>query len=399
MKRSLETRLIIFFLVLLLVYIGAVLYFAASERVEYGDDLMAPVGVDYAMYYSAGITAASGNVEDVYNVPVQQATTAQLLGINRIQPDLQWFYPPTTMLMLMVVFSKLPFILSEILWLGLTLAFAVFGMFRLLQNRKKLAWLTVGFSAVVFGLQWGQNCFLSTALLSLGLAYTKKRPALAGLMFGLLTYKPQLALFPLLLMLLTGEWKVIKWSAVFALVPVALSFLVFKPHVWVIYLKSFFQQSNPLGDEIWTRTFDIQPTVYSCLRLMGIGGLALKILIPLIFAALLFMVIVIWKRSGNINLTSSAMILGLLLSAPYYVQYDLMLLCIPFIMLTDELIETRAALKDICMLEAVFIMPLICCIIVRLFNFQIAPIILIWAFVWVWKRAMSAPPEKQALAD
>ncbi|MGN5509364.1 glycosyltransferase 87 family protein, partial [Campylobacter coli] len=52
----------------------------------------------------------------------------------------------------------------------------------------------------------GQNAFLTTALMGAGLAGLETRPWLAGVAFGLLTFKPHLGLLIPVLLLLNGRW-------------------------------------------------------------------------------------------------------------------------------------------------------------------------------------------------
>lgn len=51
--------------------------------------------------------------------------------------------------------------------------------------------LAVAFPAVLINIRHGQNGFLTAALLGGALAVLERRPLLAGILFGLLAYKPR----------------------------------------------------------------------------------------------------------------------------------------------------------------------------------------------------------------
>ena len=61
---------------------------------------------------------------------------------------------------------------------------------------------------------FGQNGFLTAALLIGGLVNLDRRPILSGILFGMLTIKPQFGLLLPVLLLITGRWRVIAAAVV-----------------------------------------------------------------------------------------------------------------------------------------------------------------------------------------
>jgi len=171
------------------------------------DNPSSPYGVDFGVYYTVGLMVRSGEADDLYNVPVHHAALERNLG-RTLPFYLPWMYPPT-FLMIVTPFSYLPFTTALVLWLMITLALALFALFRLIPKRKSLAILAVGYPGVIMNLRWGQNGFLNTALLGFGLYFMETNPIMAGVMFGLLAYKPQIALFSYLILLISKKWKVL----------------------------------------------------------------------------------------------------------------------------------------------------------------------------------------------
>lgn len=99
-------------------------------------------------------------------------------------------------------------------------------------------------------LRWGQNAFLSTALIAGGLYLIESNPIMAGLMFGLLTYKPQMAVFIFIVLLLTKQWKVFFWSCISAISFAIISCFIFGLDTWINFYK-LFPIASKLIDNDW----------------------------------------------------------------------------------------------------------------------------------------------------
>ena len=81
--------------------------------------------------------------------------------------------------------------------------------------------LALAFPAVYVNLAHGQNGFLSAALLGGSLLILDQRPKLAGVLIGLLAYKPQFGVLIPLVLIATGRWTVIAAAAATVLITCA----------------------------------------------------------------------------------------------------------------------------------------------------------------------------------
>ena len=87
--------------------------------------------------------------------------------------------------------------------------------------------IACAFPAVMWNMLVGQNGFLTAALIGLMLLTLDTRPIAAGVLLGLLTYKPQFGiLFPIVLAA-NGQWRVIAAASVTTAALVAASAAVF----------------------------------------------------------------------------------------------------------------------------------------------------------------------------
>ena len=337
-KPSARSSMIFFCILLFALYIAISIYLSkspsASERLE-----ECPVGIDYMMLYTSGELTLEGRAAEIYNVPKLQAIIETGLLGNPMPKDVQWFYPPTGLLAIVALFSVFPFHVSLILWLAVTLLLAWLAVYRLLPGRKYLSLMTLGFPAVLYNMRWGQNSFLSTAFLGFGIGFMEEKPVLAGLFFGLCTFKPQLAFFPFLLLLLTRQWKTFLWSVMFALATVALSLVLFGTQVWAAFFHHFFFVAPTLLSSIWDKTAAIQPTLYTALRLLGLGSTIVYILIGVVGILVTAVSIWIWRNTDRFALKGAILPLGTFCFMPYFIQYDLMVLVIPTVLLTYDYLE------------------------------------------------------------
>jgi hypothetical protein len=79
----------------------------------------------------------------------------------------------------------------------------------------------------------GQNVFLVAALIVGGIGLMASRPVLAGLLLGLLTFKPQFCILVPLALIAAGQWRTFFAAGASALATVAVSSLIFGWDLWL----------------------------------------------------------------------------------------------------------------------------------------------------------------------
>ena len=369
-----ENRLAVYSCVFFLLFAFIFCYYVAADAS--GKQIVAsPYGVDFGVYYAAGKMATTGAANSIYDASTHHAVLEEVL--NRKLPFmLSWVYPPT-FLLTVAPFSYLPYHWALALWLIVTFALAFLAVYLLVPKHRGLALFMCGFPGVLMNLRWGQNGFYNTALLGFGICFLESNPVLSGLMFGLMVYKPQLAAFPLLLLLLTKKWKVLLWSAIFALISVVTSAAIFGYQVWIEFLSVFFSASTNLLTSVWRNTAEIQPTLYSALRIWGLTGVPLQAAVLIAAAGATLWSLWIWKKTDKLILRGSVLILGIFLAMPYYIQYDLMLLSIPLVLLAYDFLENGSKAYERIILAALWFMPMVNWPLVSYTGVQICPFVVL----------------------
>jgi alpha-1,2-mannosyltransferase len=184
------------------------------------------VGRDFGAFWTAAELARHGHAADAYGDPERSALVA-LFGSGVYPP---FFYPPTALLF-WLPFAFLPFAAAVALWTAVTGSAYAMAIRTLLGGRSVVT--ALAYPGVLVCALYGQNSFLSAALLS-GAALTLDRyPALAGILIGLLAYKPQLALLAPLALAMAGRWRTLGAAAFTVAVLLGGSVLAFGVEPWI----------------------------------------------------------------------------------------------------------------------------------------------------------------------
>ena len=84
----------------------------------------------------------------------------------------------------------------------------------------------------------GQNGFLTAALIGGALVMLDRRPLLAGVLFGLLAYKPQFGLMVPLVLAVSGRWRCFAAAAATVALLALATTAAFGPQIWHAFLDS-----------------------------------------------------------------------------------------------------------------------------------------------------------------
>ncbi len=195
-------------------------------------------------------------------------------------------------------------------------------------------------------------------------------------MFGLLTYKPQIAVFSLILLFVTKNWKTLGWTIVFSVLSVALSGAIFGFDTWINFLQSLSNSATGILDSNWKQLAEIQPSFFINLRLAGLkDGLNYAILgvtgIIVTLAARW-----VFSHTKRMALRGAVLVLGTFLIIPYFLQYDLMILSIPLILLIYDCMLYGCRPIEIALLGLLWAIPFLDWTLVRLIYVHVCPFIL-----------------------
>ncbi len=280
-----------------------------------------PLGTDFSQVWTAGTMVLDGRAVAVWDWPshfrVQQAfhrsTAVDLYG---------WHYPPPYLLIASAL-ATMPYLVALAFWQVATLAPLALMAQRYLGRRD--AWLYVIAAPVtLICLIHGHNGFLTGLLLGGGLLLLNGKPFLAGILLGCLVYKPQLALVIPLLLVVTRQWPAILGAALSSLALVALTYAIWGWPVWQAFLDSLPLTRTVVveqGNTGWEKIL----SPFSAMRSWGMAiGPAYAVQAAASVAAIGATLVLAW--SGRPALRNAATTAAVLISTPYVLDYDYVVL-------------------------------------------------------------------------
>jgi hypothetical protein len=214
---------------------------------------------DFYVFWTAARHAAA---------PYDPAIIAELEKALHITGAWPFVYPPTFLLAIWP-FGQLPLAVAYPLWTGLSAALFVYAAAHLV----KPAWATLGLfivPPVVLAISPGQTSLIIGAAVIGGWLMRERRPALAGVLFGLAAcIKPQaMILAPIVLW---GQWRLVRWAVITGLTLVLAS-LVFGPGLWLEWPRALadFGRVLPATDRINPSALGGGPAAEAALAALGV---------------------------------------------------------------------------------------------------------------------------------
>jgi hypothetical protein len=295
-----------------------------------------PIYTDFAAWWAAGMQALHGNPVALYDPEEFAKIQSALFGPS------QAFYPnwpsyPPTFFLVLAPLALLPYRSAFITWDVVTLLGCVAIVYLIARRRAAIA-LALAAPVSAWNFLAAQNGFLTASLLGGSLLFLERRPVLAGVFMGCLTYKPQYGiLFPVALVA-SRQWCAIASTAVTAAVLAAASVALFGAEVWAAFPQAFAVQSElSLGAGPESNWGYLQ-TVYGLIRsLHGPSDLAwlAQGLVTLGGAVIVW---ITWRSQVCYELKAAILSAAALLATPYAFAYDMAAIVVPAAFLaTDQL--------------------------------------------------------------
>jgi len=325
---------------------------------------IAKVSGDFVSFWTAGKLALAGHAADAYREVPHFFEQLALHGDPFNWGYLAFFYPPF-FLLVCAGFALLGYFPALCLWLTTTCAGYAVTMRALLPKGCRGAlplWaLFLGYPAVLVNAGFGQNAFLSTALLGGAAVWLDRRPELAGVCLGLLAYKPQLGIFVPLALAAAGRWRCFAAAGATVLVLAVAATLAFGTSIWPVFLAAmtearhnWMEADNPLYLQYWI-------TVFGAVRLHE-GSLALAyVLQGMVTVAAGYMLVralsrrLPGARSGKAEV--AALAAAVPFCSPFMLEYDLVILAVPMAWLLGEALRNGLRRGEGVALVAAFLAP------------------------------------------
>lgn len=331
-----------------------------------GTWLVAPHGgwvdTDFVNVWAAGRLALAGHASLAYDWPTHKLAEVAALG-HGFDGYYGWHYPPT-FLFVAAALAFLPYALAYLAWIIGTLPLYLMTMRSIMRERIGFL-LAAAFPPVLANLFIGQNGFFSAALFGGTLVFMeRRRSVLAGMLLGLLTYKPHLGLLFPIALIAGGEWRVFATAAIVAALLAAASWFAFGADTWLAFVGHIGQSSQAVfaeGKADWSKL----QTAFGLVRSLGgsemLAWMAQATIALLAAAA----VAIVWRSRAPYEIKGAALGAAAMLATPYLYLYDLAVLGVPIAFLLrlgrtqGFLPQEIAAIGVACLLILIFILPFV----------------------------------------
>jgi hypothetical protein len=217
--------------------------------------------------------------------------------------------------------------------------------------------LALAFPAVFVTIGHGQNGFLTAALFGGALAVVDRRPIVAGVLLGLMVYKPQFGPLIPLALVAGGRWRTALAAGVTVLAFAGVTLALLGPEPW----RAFLAESGAMRTQVleagsagWHKLHG----VFAWTRMWG-GPVGLAYVLHAAVAVPAAIAVVwTWRAPVRPALRAAALLVGTLVVAPHSHDYDLMLLAPAIAFVSTDALRHGFDTGEKTLLAAVFVMPL-----------------------------------------
>lgn len=305
-----------------------------------------PVCIDFGIFWLSGRFAAAGDMARIFDYssftsaqaaffdpgscPIVDGSTT---GGPVVNPNRFW-YPPV-FLLLVYPFGIMKYSIALAVWLIVSFALYLAAVYMIISRSTAVILAATPF-VLLANVYLGQNGLFTAALIGFSLVFMERRPLLAGVFLGLLTYKPHFGvLFPIAL-LASRNWRALG-SALSTTVGLSIvATTVFGYEGWISFIDGFTHRNPGLGG-----ASGIEPrlqSVFGMLYLTGDGASTwVSWSVQLAVASMVALGIwMLWAKPISYNLKAAALCAGAFLVTPYVLVYDLCILPIAIAFFVKE---------------------------------------------------------------
>jgi hypothetical protein len=349
------------------------------------------LGRDFVDFWSGARLAESGKAALAYNVEAFNQHQKALVG--PASEFKLYSYPPSTMLLSWPL-AALPYLPGLAVWTLLGSGLVSWLLSRLV-GWQMAALAAIGAPAAYLNILGGQNGHFTAALLAGGLSLLDRRPVLAGVLLGLLAYKPQVGVLLPVALVAGSRWRSFAAAALTVIGLIAASFVLLGAEAWSGYLDQIKLETRliELGDDFWHR----MQTVFFMLRMFGTGLSAAYFAQACSAVLAVLALAVVWRTGSALELKAATLVVAMFLATPYAWDYDMVVLPFVAAWLTRDASAGRGfrawEKTALCLLLA---QPIMTMLLFYLVGSQVAPLVLWLTLGLLLRRALAADVDRLA---
>lgn len=344
--------------------------------------------LDFTELFAAGLQALHGATASIYDPAQFLHVQDALLGRGHARFSV-WPYPPTFYLLLAPL-AALPYFAAFFMWISATLLGLIAVVYRIVPRRAAIA-LVLASPFTVWNVLTGYNGFLTASLLGAALLFLERRPVLAGLFIGYLTYKPQWGILVPVALIAAKEWRAIGGAVAATALLAGASVAFFGVGPWEAFPDQLVAQGavnlslNPKISRIGydpSSHWQYYQTVFGLVRTLHGGAAASWLAQGITAIGSAVVVWLVWSSPVRYALKAATLSAAALLATPYAFGYDMAAIAIPVAFLARDQIQCGLLRGEQNFLLALFGASLLC----NLTPLPFEPVVVIMLMPLVLRR-------------
>jgi hypothetical protein len=275
---------------------------------------------DFLSFYTAGQLADHGPPALAYD------HAAHNHAEQALRPGVRYnffFYPPIY-LMVCALLARLPYVAAFVLFQTTSfLAYLFVAKKTLHDSDWKTLLPIIAFPVVFWSIGLGQNSLLTAALFGGALLLLDRQPLWAGVLFGLVAYKPDLGVLIPIALAAGRRWQAFMAATLTVVGLVALSLVCFGPETWHSFFTSFItsQQTYETGG-VDRKGF---VTLFGAILVFQGGSTLATAVQAIAMLGLAIWVFIVWRRDTSLPMRAATLLTATPLAVPVAQFYELVM--------------------------------------------------------------------------
>jgi hypothetical protein len=334
-------------------------------------------GVDFIAFYSAAMELWQHGPLGVYDMTI--LNIAQDAAVQADIDPVPFAYPPPY-LFYVAPLAALPYIPALWAWLAVLTALCLVALWRLAPHPLTPA-VALFFPALAHSFLGGQNALLTVALIAGGVLLLDRRPRLSGVLFGLMIFKPHVAVLIPLCLLAGRHYVAFRALAVTVTAMMLASVVAFGVEPWLLFVEAVPRSLALIVDlrVPWER----MPTAFVTIFHLTGDPAAARAAQAASSVAAIVICLWVWRRTDDLGLRTLALAAAVPLVTPYAFDYDLAVLAVPIAVLGWRAWREGLRDGDLLLLIALWVAPLMLWMTSAAIEIQIGPIFFFALLVYV----------------
>ncbi len=355
---------------------------------------------DWMVFYSAARAYWDGNLPLIFDGErFTQALNTRFSDWLSVPLSLHPWINPPNFLLLILPFGLLPFGVSYVLFQAVGFLMLIGALRLYAKDRQRWHLFAAAIAlcpAAALTIGVGQSSFLTGALFLGGFGILDRRPLLAGILLGLLAYKPQFGLMIPIALVAARQWRALAGGAISVSGVALLTVALFGIEPWRFWIE-FATGASELYQNWASTTRLVGQSVYACIAMLGAPTRLADA--AQVAAAIFAGGSVYWcfRREPRVELRLAVLLVGTLLAAPHVSWSDELLATLATLLMLGVALDEGFRPGDALVIVLVWLSPLVSPHVIFPFG-RLIPLLLCVFVVWAMTRARPLASKERSSA-